>query len=133
MDKITELIRSELQPEPGTAAASASPNGTVAASASSGTAAPAESPQTLPTTSWESLSAEDQAHWERFILKQISRFIKIIDDKANRDLLVAAIKEVGLNDIVGDTMGLVMYCFDSKNFGESFQRPDLRYPPANHR
>ena len=38
-----------------------------------------------------------------------------------------------MNDIVGDIMGLVMYYFDSKNFGESLQRPDLRYPPLREK
>ena len=79
------------------------------------------------------MSAEDQDFWERFILKQISCFIKIIVNRTTRNLLVAAIKEVGLNDIVGDMMGLVMYYFDSKNFGESLQRPDLRYPPLREK
>ena len=60
-------------------------------------------------------------------------YVKIIDDKATRELLVAAIREVGLNDIVGDMMGLVLYYFDSKSFGESLQRPDLRYPPLREK
>ena len=60
------------------------------------------------------MSAGDQAHWDRLILRQISLYVKIIDDKATRDLLVAAIREVGLNDIVGDMMGLVLYDFNSK-------------------
>ena len=48
-------------------------------------------------------------------------------------MLVAAISEVGLHDIVGDMMGLVLYYFDSNNFGESVQRPDLRCPPLREK
>jgi len=78
---------------------------------------------------WNTLPDDQKTFWERFIMKQISLYIKIIDDKASKDLLAAAIKEVGLNSMIGDMMGMVLYYFDGKNFGESQHRPDLRTPP----
>ena len=142
MDKIADLIRTELQPEPApqpgqsgdTGNGSSPPNGEHTGDGGAGSSeAPAQSSHAASATGWDSLSAGDQAHWDRFILRQISLYAKIIDDKATRELLVDAIREVGLNDIVGDMMGLVLYYFDSKNFGESLQRPDLRYPPLREK
>jgi hypothetical protein len=62
-------------------------------------------------------------------MKQLGLYVKVIDDKATKDHLTSAIKEIGLNAITGDMMGLVLYYFDAKNFGESQHRPDLRTPP----
>ena len=116
-------------PAPGTGD-SATTSTTAAPDAIPLTAAGNPTGSTVPgVPGWNTLPDDQKSYWERFILKQISLYVRIIDDKASKDLLAAAIKEVGLNSIVGDMMGMVLYYFDSKNFGESQHRPDLRTPP----
>ena len=61
--------------------------------------------------------------------KIISRLVKLIPDNGTTNDLASKIKNCPLAMMRGDPSGLVMYLFDSKKFGESVQRPDIRPPP----
>ena len=50
------------------------------------------------------------------------------DDGAATDL-ASKIKDCPLAMMRGDPAGLLMYLFDSKTYGESQQRPEIRPPP----
>ena len=75
MDRIADLIRTELQPSPpgesGGTGRSSPPNNDTGDGGAGSSEAPAQSSHVGSATGWDSLSAGDQAHWDRFILRQI--------------------------------------------------------------
>ncbi|CAK0864940.1 unnamed protein product, partial [Prorocentrum cordatum] len=95
--------------------------------AASATATETATPEAAPS-GFESLPESEQEQWVKYANKLLSTHVELIPEPKTGAELENALKDSKLNEIRGDPVGLVLYCFDVKGHGESEHRPELRIP-----
>ena len=137
-DRVTEIkeaIASEKAPPsapPPSQAAAGTPGGnTGATQPAQQTGSAEDSVEVLPGNhpGFAALSEPDQNFYLKAMKKTIHSTIKLIVDDGSQSDLKTAIRDSPLAMTKGDPMGFVLFHFDSKKYGESTTRPDLRAPP----
>jgi hypothetical protein len=83
----------------------------------------------VTTTGFDSLTPPDKATWLKVMQKHLSTYVKLIADTGNIGELILKIQASPLGMMRGDPAGLVAYHFNTKHYGESTTRPDLRTTP----
>jgi len=102
-------------------------NGQAATGGGQAEAATAE--PAVTATGFDSLTPEDKATWQKVMQKSLSTYVKLIADTGSTSELALKIQGSPLAMMRGDPAGLVAYHFNTKQYGESTTRPDVRTTP----
>ena len=133
ISEIREALAAETQPAVAHIAGGQTPiaaaDGNGQAATGGGQAATAEPASNVTTTGFDSLTPADRAMWLKVMQKSLSTYVKLISDTGSTAELILKIQGSPLGMMRGDPAGLVAYHFNTKHYGESTTRPDLRTTP----
>ena len=133
ISEIREALAAETEPAVAHIAGGQTPiaaaDGNGQAATGGGQAATAEPASDVTTTGFDSLTPADRAMWLKVMKKNLSTYVKLIPDTGSTAELTLKIQGSPLAMMRGDPAGLVAYHFNTKHYGESTTRPDLRTTP----